>query len=223
MKSRNVLLIGAGALAILWASRSQAAPRPSGNIVSDWLSFPELFPGADFPMDMPSPEDAAVIEEASDSIFTSWLPIEGFAPRTVEAAGRLTRGERNNNPGNIRRTNTRWKGMASDQSGDPSYIVFIAPEYGIRAMTRVLFTYYERYGLNTVRKIISRWAPPSENPTADYVQNVANALGVHPDDEIDVTDPGILWTMVDRIIVQENGRNIFDAEALAAGIGAAYA
>ena len=54
------------------------------------------------------------------------------------------RGIRNNNPGNIDRNATKWQGMA-DKQDDPRFIVFTSPQYGIRAMARVLLTYQSKY------------------------------------------------------------------------------
>jgi hypothetical protein len=91
------------------------------------------------------------------------------------------RGIRNHNPGNIDRGRDRWQGMADDQSGDPRFVVFTEAEWGIRAIVRVLRSYRDRHGLETVRAIVSRWAPPVENPTARYIAFVCDRLGVDPD------------------------------------------
>ena len=70
-----------------------------------------------------------------------------------------TRGLRNNNPGNIRKSATAWQGLSPTQT-DASFFQFISPEYGIRALATILGTYMKNYGLVTVSDIISRWAPP---------------------------------------------------------------
>ena len=118
----------------------------------------------------------------------------------------LPRGIRGNNPGNIDRTGTKWQGMAADQSGDPRFIVFDAPEWGIRAIVRVLRTYYDKHGLRTVKGIINRWAPPVENDTEAYFVTVAKKLGVDPGEQIDIDDLDTLRTLVKAIIRHENGR-----------------
>lgn len=93
----------------------------------------------------------------------------------------LPRGIRNNNPGNVRRTADRWLGMAPEQT-DPAYVQFVSPEYGLRAMGRILLNYSTRYGLDTVQGIVSRYAPAHENPTDEYIAAVAARLfpGVRP-------------------------------------------
>lgn len=97
------------------------------------------------------------------------------------AVAKLPRGIRLNNPGNVRRSSDQWLGMAAEQT-DPAYVQFVAPDYGLRAMGRILLNYEQRYGLNTVAGIVSRYAPAHENPTAEYIVNVAAALfpGVPP-------------------------------------------
>ncbi len=52
---------------------------------------------------------------------------------------------------------------------------------GTRAGFKNLANYFSRDGLDTVREIISKWAPTSENPTSSYIAFVAGQLGVSPD------------------------------------------
>ena len=76
------------------------------------------------------------------------------------------RGIRNNNPGNIR-WGSDWKGLKKDgKQQDPSFCIFETPEYGIRALAKLLRNYQRLYGLNTPYRIISRYAPPTENEPA---------------------------------------------------------
>ena len=92
------------------------------------------------------------------------------------------RGIRNNNPGNIEDTGTAWIGRTGN---DGRYLTFDTPTNGIRALVIVLHSYFTRHGLNTVRGIISRWAPSTENDTTSYVNAVAKSLGVTPDAVLD--------------------------------------
>ena len=55
---------------------------------------------------------------------------------------KMTRGIRNNNPLNIRRTATRWQGACKEQK-DKSFVQFKTMAYGYRAAWKVLQTYYE--------------------------------------------------------------------------------
>lgn len=97
----------------------------------------------------------------------------------------VSRGYRNNNPGNIRwiaNASQRWNGMVSNDGG---YGVFDTPRNGTRALGRQLLKYSER-GLRTVRDIVSTWAPSNENDTSAYVKDVAQQLGVSADAALDV-------------------------------------
>ena len=58
---------------------------------------------------------------------------------------RPARGERNNNPGNIRH-GSKWQGLSAQQT-DPSFCQFVSPEYGIRAIYKLLQTYQKKYEL----------------------------------------------------------------------------
>lgn len=94
----------------------------------------------------------------------------------------LPRAVRNNNPGNLDKAGTHtnhWQGlmpedkMTPDQKMEPRFAVFESPAWGFRALIEVLKTYYEVHGLRTIDQIISRWAPPTENDTDAYAQDVA--------------------------------------------------
>ncbi len=137
------------------------------------------------------------------------------------------RGLRNNNPGNIDyHASNPWNGLDVAKPSDGRFCRFISPEYGIRAMARVLRNYTKRDGLpgvggpgiDTVREIINRWAPPSENVTSAYVAQVAKALGVMPDAPINIADRAVMLLLVESIIRHENGLQPYSAELLLTGI-----
>ena len=92
----------------------------------------------------------------------------------------------NNNPGNIDRNTTKWLGMADKQT-DVRFIVFKEMKYGCRAILKLLKNYYNKYNLLTVKDIISRWAPTTENDTLAYYKEVAKDLGVGPEEKIILT------------------------------------
>lgn len=126
------------------------------------------------------------------------------------------RGLRNHNPGNLRRGKDKWQGLADEQP-DPEFWTFEAPQYGIRAIARTLLT-YDKKGVNTVRRIINRWAPPVENNTASYIQHVAEKLGVEPDDYIDVDTVEVMRPLVEAIILHENGRQPYKPQVILDGL-----
>lgn len=120
---------------------------------------------------------------------------------------KLPRGIRNNNPGNIRH-GANWQGLnPKGRDIDSAFCVFTAPIYGIRALAKVLINYKKIHGLNTVRTIVSRYAPPNENQTAAYIQSVAKQLGVYPDTVIDIEERGVLTVFIKAIIRMEMAFN----------------
>lgn len=148
-----------------------------------------------------------------------WLAI---AALLIAATGTglyfMSRGIRNNNPGNIRHGASNWQGMSSAQT-DKDYIQFDDPVYGIRAIAKLLKNYQTRYGLNTVAEIINRWAPPSENITGAYVKHVAEVAGVKPDQEILIDD--YMRPVILTIIQHENGRQPYTVDQIEKGISLA--
>lgn len=119
--------------------------------------------------------------------------------------GDLPLGVRNQNPGNIEYSpSVKWQGLA-DPPSDGRFCRFVSPVYGIRAIARVLITYQDKHGINTVREAINRWAPPTENNTRAYVEHVADLCGVKPGETVDLHSYAILRPMVEAIIHHENG------------------
>ena len=126
----------------------------------------------------------------------------------------IPRGIRNNNPGNIERTSVRWKGMAADQP-DPRFIRFTAPQWGIRAIARILLGDW-REGQDTIASLIEEWAPSHENDTAAYVRAVGKAAAVDPYRPADI--PGLLAKIIPAIVMHENGVQPYSAETIQLGI-----
>lgn len=124
---------------------------------------------------------------------------------TTPAPVNAPRGIRNNNPGNIRKSADKWQGMSAQQT-DTAFVQFTAPVYGLRALAKLLLNYQAKYGLSTVRAIISRWAPPSENNTAAYINAVTAAMGQGADIAMDLyAKPELLAKLMRAIVAHENG------------------
>lgn len=98
-----------------------------------------------------------------------------------------SRGMRNNNPGNIKETGTKWKGQIKP-TGDQPFAQFIEPKWGVRAMIILIKRTYRNMGLVTIRQIISRYAPPSENITEAYINAVSKDAGMGADEVISYED-----------------------------------
>lgn len=134
------------------------------------------------------------------------------------------RGIRNMNPGNIR-LGESWLGLRTKQT-DPDFCQFTSMVYGCRALLKLLRTYVEKRGCTTIRKVIERWAPPSENDTSSYVLSVAAACRRDPDERLPVdVDPLIYLDLARAIARHECGPeaegiwdDVWEAAAKEAGI-----
>ena len=129
------------------------------------------------------------------------------------------RGIRNHNPLNIRRSKDQWQGMAKVQT-DRAFVQFESLEWGWRAAFKLLTrTYYHNYRLYTIRMIIQRWAPPQENNTEAYVQNVSRLSGIGPDEPIGIpSEKPSRWMAVGlAMAIQENGTESIDCFAMLRG------
>ncbi|EMR8085703.1 lytic transglycosylase [Citrobacter amalonaticus] len=130
------------------------------------------------------------------------------------------RGERNNNPGNL---NFAGQAGAALERPGGRFARFETAFDGLRALSRQL-TLYAGRGINSIEKIISTWAPASDNNnTAAYIQAVSERLGVDPQAALNMSDPQTMSALMSSIIHHENGRNIYSGElinkAAIAGIG----
>lgn len=104
-----------------------------------------------------------------------------------------SRGVSNNNPGNLVKTSIPWQGKV--QCADPTFECFSDAYFGVRAMTKTLITYKEKYNLNTVQGIITRWSPSYENDTASFINFVVHRVGGITDDFYSKL-PHLVFTMV---------------------------
>lgn len=139
-------------------------------------------------------------------------------PATPASKIGLTRGMRNNNPGNIiYNKNIKWNGSVGS---DGRFVKFNTMENGVRALARILLVYQKKYGINTIEGIINKWAPPIENQTDKYIDFVCKNSGIDRHTKLDLKDPSQIYRIVDSIIKFENGKAIDDG-TIARGIKAA--
>ena len=99
-------------------------------------------------------------------------------------------------------------------SRDPDFKEFSTMAYGYRAVFVLLDTYRSRYGLATIRQMLNRYAPPTENFTEGYVRFVADYSGVMPDEVVDTRSEKDMIPIVAAMSKIENGvaANIEDVE-----------
>lgn len=138
-----------------------------------------------------------------------------------------SRGYRNKNPGNIdHQPQNKWQGLATPpleapplNGGRSRFAVFVSHEYGIRALALLLITYQDRHGLKTIRQIINRWAPGTENNTTSYVRFVDDQMPGHgPDDVLDLHKHEDLKALVVAIIRHEIGGNPYADSVIEEGL-----
>lgn len=130
------------------------------------------------------------------------------------------RAVRNNNPLNIRISSSAWQGKINP-STDVEFEQFANVQYGFRAAAKTIRTYSSKYGINTLRGIISRWAPSNENDTNNYLTFVAKQLGISPDLVIDVTNRELCAQLIYAMSIMEAGRGWFSLDEARQGVALA--
>lgn len=125
------------------------------------------------------------------------------------------RGVRNNNPLNIEQ-GQNWQGEIA--TNDNRYEAFESPEYGFRAAARLIRNYKKFYGITTVREIVSRWAPKTENDTDSYVAFVCSEIGVPENQTLDVSNDTTLANLLLAMSVMECGRGWFTLSQAKKGV-----
>jgi len=137
------------------------------------------------------------------------------------------RGVRNANPGNIRHNpRNKWQGLAADQP-DLEFVTFIGPEWGIRAMVRVLVNYRDRHRITRLSTIIKRWAPEKgqrpdgtryTQPTPAYIAHVERLTGFNRNQNIDLHSYAHVEPLVKAMIRHENGVQPYDQDTIDRGL-----
>lgn len=144
-----------------------------------------------------------------------------------------TRGERNNNPGNLDYLpGIPWQGQLGIEiltpeeavAGEaPRFARFDTAQNGVRALVKQLLVYQTKHACRTLSEFVTRFAPDNENDTAAYAEDVAQWVGISPDAVMDMTDPTTAKKAAGAFIRQENGRCIYDAATIAAAVASALA
>ena len=121
----------------------------------------------------------------------------------IKAANGLPLGLRQNNPGNIR----PGAGFYGETGEGGGYATFGSEDEGLRAIARLLGTYGDKYGINTLRGLTSRYAPRSDNKLSydNYLSYLSNTLGMDPDEEFDLK--GRRDDLIPAIVGFEQGRD----------------
>ncbi len=108
-----------------------------------------------------------------------------------------------NNPLNIRYSpRNQWLGQVEPKNG---FCQFVSMKMGVRAATRLIIHYMRHYHLYSPRDIITRWAPPEENDTEQYIRTVCRLSGLGGNERIAETDVEKLALLVRAMAVVETG------------------
>ena len=117
------------------------------------------------------------------------------------------RGLRNNNPGNIRISETPWQGKipkSLNTDKNKAFEQFESLEYGLRAFMKNAYTWIRR-GKNTLEKLITIWAPPHENHTGNYIDYVARQMQIPKNQVFKTLDKKFFISLAKAITEMENG------------------
>ena len=122
-------------------------------------------------------------------------------------SGKVTRGIRNNNPGNLDYVPMWAKQGATRETGNNGrFAAFATPEEGLRALA-VQLKRYANAGEDSVYKIIKKYAPETENNTIAYMNSVARDIGTGIHGRLNFSDPQVMEKMMRAIIKFENSGN----------------
>jgi hypothetical protein len=156
--------------------------------------------------------EAAMDAERSGSWLRRHLPTWlGGSPGYSSAD---PRGIRNNNPLNL-----EYRPDQGAVGSDGRFGVYATPADGVAAAERQLLRYQDQ-GDNTIRKIISRWAPASDgNDTEGYIRDVAGQTGFDANSPLNLRDPDQAQRLIAAMARRETGRAI-DTRAIQTGVDA---
>jgi len=133
---------------------------------------------------------------SEDSKARTSITGETSQPGGGNAQPGVSRGIRNNNPGNLE-SGPFTKALGAIGS-DGRFATFKTMADGIAAHERLIQN-YRKDGFDTIKKIISKYAPSSENDTVGYYKSVAKEVGIDPNAKItDDKMPALLAAMRKR-------------------------
>lgn len=112
-----------------------------------------------------------------------------------------------NNLFNIRYSSrNRWKGQIGQNRG---FVEFIDEKYAVRAIAILLLRTYRRLGLDTIRGIITRYAPPEDdNPTERYIEFCAAYMNMSGCCDVPLTRLDEYVSLISAIQRFELGRSV---------------
>ena len=113
------------------------------------------------------------------------------------------RGQRNNNPLNIRHSSDKWEGARIEQT-DKSFVQFESMAYGYRAAWKVLESYWKYFHQvgqpYNVTNINTRCPPPTQNDTQAYIRTVLKLTSLGGKEHLPQPSRGIDTERLERMI-----------------------
>lgn len=112
-----------------------------------------------------------------------------------------------NNLFNIRYSSrNRWKGQIGQSRG---FVEFIDVKYAVRAIAILLLRTYRQLGLDTIRGIITRYAPPEDdNPTERYIEFCTAYMNMSGRSDVSLTRLDEYVSLISAIQRFELGRSV---------------
>jgi hypothetical protein len=171
--------------------------------------------------DLDSSLQSAMPGMADPSLASGISATDGSAPAfnnvsnelNIGGANAHTRAFRNNNFGNL-----EYAGQAgaelekANAKGERRFAKFGSPEEGFRALANQLSSYAEGTSkaigyqkVDTVRGIISKYAPSGENDTEGYIAQLSKSLGVRESDRLDLRNADVMTKVMRQIATIEGG------------------
>ncbi|ECC9619370.1 hypothetical protein DUQ06_07865 [Salmonella enterica subsp. diarizonae] len=181
-----------------------------GETINDWMKMSEDSANstADWIKDKTGFDTRSVGPAVNNFFSGGWEKIKNaFAsgditpvdstPANVNAKGR-TIADRFNNPGNL-----RWaEGYETSNTKSGKFAVFPSLDEGVLAATKQLQIYAQR-GTNTVRDIVSKWAPSNENNTEEYIRHVVRSTKFNENEKLNLNDPYVLAKLISAMASKE--------------------
>ncbi|WP_348912268.1 lytic transglycosylase domain-containing protein [Escherichia coli] len=128
--------------------------------------------------------------------------LQGFSNQ-VNRSAYLSRGIRNNNPGNLNFAGQ--KGATLESGPNARFASFPTMLEGIAALDRQVMLYLKR-GKNTIDQIIDIYAPSSDgNNTSSYKSYLSQYTGLGVKEKIDGSNFELMRKLIQGIINHENG------------------
>lgn len=119
-----------------------------------------------------------------------------------------------NNIFNIRASRQAWQGQRGSCKG---FCKFEDRWWCIRAWVKLMQTYRIVHGCKTIRQIVTRFAPPTENHTDLYIDYVCKRVKLLPDEPLTCKDEyvrlakAMAWMETNSEVSESTVRNVMES------------